>query len=122
MTVMSPRAMHFRRPNGIPMNITQTDITVEASVYAEAIIGIVYAPVGCYPTRQVKVQRQDHDVAAHAYCPEKGFGRLDAAQYSCIIPIHAERLHHDQPQSLKILFIPLPMRNSTLQYSTSSYP
>jgi hypothetical protein len=46
MTNMSPSMIHFRRPSGIPIAITVNEQNAAASVYDEAIIGMMYFPVG----------------------------------------------------------------------------
>jgi hypothetical protein len=43
---MAPMRIQLRRPRGIPIITTISDITAAASVYDDAIIGIISVPVG----------------------------------------------------------------------------
>jgi hypothetical protein len=48
MTKKSPSKMQFRLPRGMPITETVRAQTAAARVYADAIMGITYAPVGYY--------------------------------------------------------------------------
>lgn len=85
MTHKLPSRMILRRPRGIPTIETKRQHTVAARVYADAIMGMMYVPVGFCEESGLHLKQCTGESYAHGM--SEGLSVLYAPKDACVVAV-----------------------------------